>query len=772
MKQLIFIHKVKRETIFALAIHLTIFLNSLIYCQPLSTAYHNNDEIRAELEGFKQNYPQWVALDTIGYSAFYRQPILMIKISDHPNETEAEPAVLFIGQLHAEEVLGVEITIELAKLLLEGINYDTSLTRLEETEIYIIPTLNPDGLDVVHRGLDITFRKNCRDNIGDGRLRYVPDVGRDTSGVDINRNFALHWNRGDTLFQVRNGEYYNYYRGASPCSEPETQALCNLMLSRRFLICISYHSSRSGQNAETVIAPWNWDGRRPPNATVIDAVGSTIASLLPKQAGGINYSYVRTLQRVGQLPDWAYQSIGTLTYMVEIGANIQPDSSTMRQVVASSIPSALFLIDLACNRERIANLGHLTIITSERENSHPISMQVLINGVLDPILEPRFTHTLTGRFDAFLTPGNYNLTLKKNGFNNLIIQDIEIANGEQHIVYANITAVPYYRVRFEIREAGSDSILSAYMKLLSSDGLTCFNIHLDQGQNEYQLPADRYRMYLISPGYLPVVDTLVVNQDRYTFEMQQSDIVYDEDFEFDRNWQRGGWGEKWGIENVEGRSCITESIDSEYLYSTVIWLLLETSIEFLSNYDYIFEIIHQPYFEPGSDFAYVEFYQHKTQRWLTAASFSQFPKGWDTVFVSLKDYDLSGGPILIRLKVSTDEAVNENGWLVDRIRLYRTTSPSEIKPDLPPISSKIEFLAFPNPANDGFKILFKSELILFGDFKLWNDSGQLIYEFKDRNISPGEYLFDFKSHYLPSGRYYAQFIGYNISMIKPITIIR
>ena len=287
-------------------IHILLILALLLGASTPSAAQpalaaHSPEEIAEELVRFAQAYPERVLLDTIGWTEYFHYPLLLVKVSNSPQQVQAKPALLFIGQVHAEEFIGVELTLHLLNLLLENPDDEQMMARMDGLEIYFIPTLNPDGLHLVMSGVDNTFRKNCRDNIGDGRLRVVAGVGRDSSGVDLNRNFGLHWDRGDSLF-FNNGaiDAFNYYRGPAPFSEPETRALRDLMLSRRFLFAVSYHASRSGQNAELVIGPWNWDGRYPPDDNVIRGLGDALADRLPTQNHVGTYAAVRATQRVGQ----------------------------------------------------------------------------------------------------------------------------------------------------------------------------------------------------------------------------------------------------------------------------------------------------------------------------------------------------------------------------------------------------------------------------------------------------------------------------------------
>ena len=89
---------------------------------------------------------------------------------------------------------------------------------LKNTELFVL-VANPDGYQYTfdHERL---WRKNLRDNNGDGQIT----VG---DGVDPNRNFVDHWgydNEGSS-----NEPFSETYRGPSPASEPETQAMQGLI---------------------------------------------------------------------------------------------------------------------------------------------------------------------------------------------------------------------------------------------------------------------------------------------------------------------------------------------------------------------------------------------------------------------------------------------------------------------------------------------------------------------------------------------------------------
>jgi predicted transposase YbfD/YdcC len=239
---------------------LLLLISSILFSQELDTRYHSSQEINAYLDSLNniESISNLVKIDTIGFSTQENLPILAIKISDNASIKEDEPRVLFVGQVHAEEVLGVEIVMDLINdLLFPNPNIITHMNILKQyLDIWIIPTLNPEGLNVVHDGDDLSFRKNKRDlspfgpypnNVFD----FDASIGNDIDGVDLNRNFGFNWAFGDTFLEPDNSDYgshYDYYKGEEPFSESESKALRDLALENDFVFSIVWHSSRSGNS--------------------------------------------------------------------------------------------------------------------------------------------------------------------------------------------------------------------------------------------------------------------------------------------------------------------------------------------------------------------------------------------------------------------------------------------------------------------------------------------------------------------------------------------
>ena len=167
----------------------TILISSFILTQELSSRYHDFYEIEEKIiqwdEQFGNNadpyeiYPGDEGIifhhEIIGYSEVDQLPIWALKLSFNADIDEDEPKVLLLGHVHAEEIYRIEIVMELIDRLLNPYPEHASSLQLiyeimSKTEIWIIPTYNPDGLRMVH-GYDdgagwiqeVYYRKNKTD---------------------------------------------------------------------------------------------------------------------------------------------------------------------------------------------------------------------------------------------------------------------------------------------------------------------------------------------------------------------------------------------------------------------------------------------------------------------------------------------------------------------------------------------------------------------------------------------------------------------------------
>ena len=158
----------------------------------LSDRYHTYAEIDSILHQWDQEfggennpnspYPNSgtiFKLIDLGVSTQDELPFWAVKLSFNADIDEDEPRVLILGQCHAEEILGVEISMDLIYRFLHPseypAEYQTLAGILYSSEVWIVPTYNPEGLEVVHGWQDDDFgAQDDRESLK--RLQGVPDT--------------------------------------------------------------------------------------------------------------------------------------------------------------------------------------------------------------------------------------------------------------------------------------------------------------------------------------------------------------------------------------------------------------------------------------------------------------------------------------------------------------------------------------------------------------------------------------------------------------------
>jgi hypothetical protein len=181
-------------------------------------------------------HPSLIKLVTIG-TTVQGTEIIALKVTRNAGTTRdgRRPAVLYTAAQHAREWITPEMNRRLLRYYVDSYPSDGRIrSLLDTTELWFIPVANPDGYDHSFTEGNRLWRKNLRDNDGDGVI-----TGSD--GVDLNRNFPTKWgydNEGSSSMPAS-----DTYRGPSAASEPETQAYDGLLGRVDFAFLINYHSA-------------------------------------------------------------------------------------------------------------------------------------------------------------------------------------------------------------------------------------------------------------------------------------------------------------------------------------------------------------------------------------------------------------------------------------------------------------------------------------------------------------------------------------------------
>jgi hypothetical protein len=296
--------------------------------------YHNYVETEAMILDLGERFPQISNVFSIGQTIEGRE-IYVIKISDHVANEEDEPNVYFVGLHHAREWISLEVPLLFAEYILENYENDAEIKRLvDEAQIYVLPLLNPDGLEFsIH--VFRWWRKNRRYN------------GDFSWGVDPNRNYAFMWGLDDIGSSP--DPNHDAYRGAGPFSEPETLALSQLMLSHPPAGALTYHSF-----SHVIIYPWGYTTDPAPDEDEMETVAKEMSDRI-FAVHGRRYEYGKSDSMLyptnGDMDDWVYGIFGALSFCVELSGPSYEEGGFFTSdkeidlCFEENLPSMLYFID-------------------------------------------------------------------------------------------------------------------------------------------------------------------------------------------------------------------------------------------------------------------------------------------------------------------------------------------------------------------------------------------------------------------------------------------
>jgi murein tripeptide amidase MpaA len=234
------------------------------------------------------------------------RPILGLVLGEALDD-HSRPAVLLCGATHANELVTPEPPLDAARWMLEHAREPRVARWLRSFHVVIVPLVNVDGSHRFWHVSDSDGRTNQR------RDEQATELGLTEYGVDLNRNYPFQWGNVDDRYN--SGDPRSpFFRGPSPGSEPEVQAMMKLGESWRFVAMVSYHGA-----ASRLLVPYTVEGARQPSPSSAWAVAPEMIKAVHEQKGGKRYEAVRHLYPVGGTDqDWFHASFGTLAYLVEL----------------------------------------------------------------------------------------------------------------------------------------------------------------------------------------------------------------------------------------------------------------------------------------------------------------------------------------------------------------------------------------------------------------------------------------------------------------------
>lgn len=259
--------------------------------------YHTLEELYAQMDEIAKNYPQLVTVESYGKSLEGRE-LRVLKISTGPG---AKPEILFSGNIHAQELAGAEFCMALVRKLTDGYRDDLNVKYLlDNADVYVIPSLNPDG--------------NHKAALQQAKTGFTGFVRKNKNSIDLNRNFPYPEDAPDRLNDSAGSKrkWMTSYRGKQPLTEPESKALAEFIERRKFVISQNYHTT----GGMIMFPPGTYPGKTPDN-DLFEKIAKEYQDLQFDKYKV--YPEIDLYPTIGALDDYIYHRLGVLAFTIEIG---------------------------------------------------------------------------------------------------------------------------------------------------------------------------------------------------------------------------------------------------------------------------------------------------------------------------------------------------------------------------------------------------------------------------------------------------------------------
>ncbi len=421
-------------------------------------AYHTYEELTADLDSIASAHPTLCRLDSIGASLEGRA-LWFMKISDNVNLEEDEPEFKYISTMHGDEPVGTEMCLYLIQYLMDNYGSDSLATFLvDETEIWIMPMMNPDGNAVPQRG--------------------------NANGVDLNRNFP------DFVVGPPND---------TTGRERETKLIMLWEEEQTSIMSANFHGG-----ALVVNYPWDstWDYN--PDDTLFHHVSLTysITNLPMWNSPTFDNGVVRGVEWYlihGGMQDWNYYWMGCNEVTIELSNDKWPSASTLPGYWDDNRESMLNYMARVHDGVR----GLVTDATTKL----PVAATVEVQGIDHEV----YTDADVGDYHRMLLPGTYDLDFSATGYSPVTVSGVTVVAESTTVVHVQMYPQVIGNISGKVTETGTGTPLEASIEVIDSG----FGpVSSDSATGEYTINVYEgvYDMRVSKDGYATVLrDSVVVS---------------------------------------------------------------------------------------------------------------------------------------------------------------------------------------------------------------------------------------------------------------------
>jgi len=777
--------------IFSLLLLITVQVRSadIVTDSVIDTRYHTYAEVVAYLDSIQQIPAYNAILDVrqIGISNNEELPIYAVKFSDNPTVDEDEAALLFLGQCHAEEILGLEITMGLIDSLLHGFDSFNPhiISIIQNLEVWIVPTYNPEGLRVVHDGLDVTYRKNKTDNNGNGTFDFVPGIGYDIDGVDFNRNYNFNWIFGDA-YEVGD---YDYYRGPTPFSESEVRAIADLAHQENFLLSVAYHSARSG-TPEIIYYSWEWEqSKTPPDHEVISDMATTLSHRIINESGDGNYAVTPGKTPRGNAHDWFYTQTGAIQFLIEVGTNnLQPNSSIIDDTVQRNLEGLFYLMDRAFGSTPESKAQIRGVVTDNSDGFALEGAQVRLakwnsQGSLTELeglmMEPRVSDEY-GRYRRLVTQGTYRVIASAPGFVADTVGTILASDSYATILDFSLEPMPIHQIILDLTQTEG---IETYEVIIWDEEVRD-TLALSPGLNSFNWQSNYLNLKVSTDGYFPELhqhDLTLFSTDlplNISVTLPQGPTTaYSTNFDDISDWNivSGPWIAMNGRLNSQEEIFYSPELDVEIRLANIDLTVVD-DIQRLGIY-----LRHAYEVEWQKDTLIMELWSSDESELLLRHEWvdQQYENHVETFLI----HDDLPTSALLKLQMKTDSTVVFRGWNLDSLAIFVSEAeavsidPAQEEHTLREFSGDQQASASlsPNPLKAYTQLQYTLPKSNLATVKIYDIRGREIYTQK-LQVNPGVNSWTWQGqnltgHPVSAGLYFVHLIGVQESVTTKLMVM-
>lgn len=269
------------------------------------------DIMQQDIQGLKTRYP-FLETGSIGKSVVGRD-LTYIRLGTGPNQ------VFYNGAHHSLEWITTPVLMKFieefsrAYSLGETLSYGYNPRSIwSDSSIYIVPMVNPDGVELVLNGLS-PDNPNYEELIvwNNGSTNFSTVWQANNHGVDLNHNYNAAWQLSKDAEEAYGitGPGPTRYSGTSPESEPESRAVADFTRAHNFRLVLAYHSQGR-------LIFWDFMDLAPPEGRAIGEEFSRASGYTLAQSTGIaSYAGYK---------DWFIRDYRRPGYTIEVGFGRNP----------------------------------------------------------------------------------------------------------------------------------------------------------------------------------------------------------------------------------------------------------------------------------------------------------------------------------------------------------------------------------------------------------------------------------------------------------------